>query len=157
MAAKKLGATEKYDEALRLAKEPGYDPDVVLPMLEMAHENGDHRATYALATWYFYGHHLDKDIKRAVRMMKVAASANVPDAMYDLAIMYETGEGVGKNRRKAFLLYVGAALRGEKQSVYEISRCLWYGIGTAKDRELSEVWRLRAAELGTDDSEEVDD
>lgn len=138
----------RYDEAWRKARRKGAEPDDVAPLLTAAHEAGDPRATYALATWYLHGRVFKKNVRRSVTLLREAAKRRIPDALYDLAVCYERGEGVSKNSRKAFELYVRAALQGERQSVYEVGRCYYHGIGIARDRRLARVWLDRAEELG---------
>jgi TPR repeat protein len=138
----------RYDEALRRSRRKGAQLEAVAPLLTAAHEAGDARATYALATWYLHGRVFKKDIRRSVALLRKAAKHQVPDALYDLAVCYEKGEGVPQNARKAFEFYLRAALEGEKQSVYEVGRCYYHGVGVARDRHLARVWLDRAEELG---------
>ena len=141
----------RYDEALKKARRKDAPLAEVAELLEAAHEAGDARATYALATWYLHGRFFRKDRRRAVALLRKAAHHRVPGALYDLAVCYERGEGVTKSSKFAAELYLQAALHGEKQSVYEVGRCYYYGIGVAKDRKIAEVWFERAEKLGISD------
>lgn len=148
MMRRSLASNNHYDRALRKASQPNADFPSVRLLLEAAHEKGDARATYALATWYLHGRCFRRNLQKAVVMLRSAAARNNGDALYDLAVCYEIGTGVRKSVRKAAELYLRAALQGEKQSIYEIGRCYHHGIGVEKDRIIAKVWLDRAAALG---------
>ena len=139
-----IGKTS-YDLALRAASRKQPDFTQAAALLESGHNEGDQRATYALATWHLYGHAgYPKSLSKAARLLKLAASADIAAAHFDLAICYETGEGVKKNEAKAYLHYLAAALNGDLDSLGEVGRCLFHGIGTTRDRKAAEVWFRRA-------------
>jgi TPR repeat protein len=138
----------RYEEALIAAQAPNADFDSIRPMLLEAHEYGDARATYALATWYLYGRSVRKNLRKAIALLREAARSGLPDALFDLAVCYEQGEGVPENQRRAARLYVEAALRGDAQSLYEVGRCYYYGLGVPVDRALARIWLDRARGLG---------
>ena len=120
-------------------------------LLEGANAKGDRRATYALATWHLYGHAgYAKNLRKAVELLKLAASADIADAHFDLAVCYETGEGVKKNDSKAYLHYLAAALNGDLNAIGEVGRCLFHGTGTTRDRKAAEVWFRRADASGVE-------
>lgn len=133
-----------YDLAEKKARRKNPPLAEVARLLEAAHEAGDARAAYALATWYLHGKFFEKNMRRAVALLREATEGDVPDALYDLALCYENGEGVRRNAAKAVELYLRAALLGETQSVYEVGRCYYYGIGVEKDRRIARVWLDRA-------------
>jgi TPR repeat protein len=142
-------ADKRYEKALVIARGANAPLAKVASLLTAAHEAGDARATYALATWYLHGHFFKKDIRKSIALLKESAQFNVPEALFDLAVCYEKGAGVAKNERKAIQLYLRAALHGEKQSVYEVARCYYHGIGVNQDRQIAGVWRDRAEEYET--------
>ena len=133
-----------YDEMMK------YKPneELAFSLFEQAHESGDPRATYAIATWYLHGRYVNKNINKAVALLKQSARKKIPDAMHDLAVCYEKGAGVKKGKRKAFELYLKAALRNDHQSVEEVARCYWFGLGVNRDRIVARNWYERAVELG---------
>jgi uncharacterized protein len=134
-----------YDLALRAASRKRPDFTQAAALLEGGHLEGDRRATYALATWYLYGHAgYAKSLPKAVQLLKIAVVADYAAAHFDLAVCYETGEGVKKNEAKAYLHYLAAALNGDLDSLGEVGRCLFHGIGTTRDRKAAEVWFRRA-------------
>ena len=130
-----------YDFALIAASRKLPDLAQAAKLLESANEKGDRRATYALATWYLYGHaSYAKNPRKAVQLLKLAAAADVGAAHFDLAVCYETGEGVRKNDTKAYLHYLAAALNGDLNAIGEVGRCLFHAIGISRDRKAAEVW-----------------
>jgi TPR repeat protein len=110
--------------------------------------DGSPHAAYALATWHLHGTHAPKDIKKAVRLLKIAANAKVAEANYDLAVAYETGEGLKKNLKKAFQHYLTSALYGDAQGMRETGRCYWHGLGVGRDRAIARQFITRSKELG---------
>lgn len=143
--------TAEYEEALAIANHDGVRISEVAKLLETAQGLGDHRATYALATWYLFGsNNFPKDIAKAVKMLKVAAKAEIAAAHFDLAVCYKTAQGVRKNYRKAYLHYLAAALYGDKQAPFFVADCFYFGIGVTKDMEVAEIWYCMA------ESKEVD-
>lgn len=140
----------KYEMALAEIKKESPDIPLVLALLNESIDEGSSEAAYALATWYLFGNHVDRDWKKAVVLLKKASIKKHPSALYDLAVCYEEGKGVRKNRKEAFRLYLRAALRGDKQSFHEVGRCYYYGIGIEKDSVLADIWLERAEELGAD-------
>lgn len=137
-----------YETALARANDCDEPLSDLASLLTAAHEAGDARATYALATWYLHGRFFKKDMRKSIALLRKAAQNDVPDALFDLAVCYEKGAGVAKNPRKAIQLYLRAALHSEKQSVYEVARCYYYGIGVQQDRSIARVWQDRAEEVG---------
>jgi len=138
---------DKYEIALEEMNSSSPDASRAMSLLQEAEEQGDLRATYALATWYLHGTNVEKNLARAVDMLEECAAGALPTAMYDLAVCYEEGEGVNKDTDRAFELYLAAAIRGDDDAVGEVARCYLYGIGIAKDKRLAIVWYKRAEEL----------
>jgi TPR repeat protein len=138
---------KRYEKALSKVRENEAPLREVASLLTAAHEAGDVRATYALATWYLHGQLFRKNVRKSIGLLRKAAKTNLPDALFDLAVCYEKGVGVPKNPRKAIQLYLKAALYGELQSVYEVARCYYYGIGVHQDRQVARIWQDRAAEI----------
>ena len=128
-----------YDLALLAVRRKRPDLARAATLLESGHDKGDRRATYALATWCLYGHaNCAKDLRKAVQLLKLAASSDVAAAHFDLAVCYETGDGIKKNDAKAYLHYLAAALNGDLDSLGEVGRCLFHGVGTTRDRKAQE-------------------
>ncbi len=138
-----------YELALKIANDPNPDFAKAGALLEAAHDSGDRRASYALATWYLCGNAAyPKNLRKAVHLLKLAAKADLASAHFDLAVSLETGSGIKKSEQAAYRHFLAAALNGDSDSLTEVGRCLYYGIGVARDRKSAEVWFRRAEALG---------
>ena len=139
-----------YEEALREMQCDAPNPRKALVLLQEAHSAGAARATYALATWYLHGQPpvIRRNRRKALKLLEVAANANIPDALFDLAVFLEKGELGEADPKRAFEMYLRSALRNKPQSLYEVGRCYEYGIGIKKDRRLADIWLDRAQEFG---------
>lgn len=153
MTTKNTTASEKdpYELALEIMRRKRPDLVQASTLLEQAHEQGDPRATYALATWSLSGNAVHpKDLRRAVRLLKLAAKADIAAAHFDLAVSFETGQGIKKDEKAAYRHFLAAALNGDTASLAEVGRCHYHGIGVARDRKVAEVWLRRADALDVD-------
>jgi uncharacterized protein len=139
----------KYARALRLARAKGRDHPLVLSLLREALKEESPHAAWALGTWYLHGHgsEVPQDFKRAFRLLKTAAKANIPNAHYDLGVCYEKAEGTKKDLKKAFLHYLSAMVYGDKQAMRSVARCYYHGIGTKKDVAVGRIFWRRWKEL----------
>lgn len=146
---KKVGS-RLYQLALQEEKKKMPNRERVVDLLKKAWEQQDPYAAYAMGSWYLHGHIFDKDVKKALSLLREAVKGGVSDAMFDLAIALEVGTGVRKNPSEAFRLYVSAALHGDKQAIYEVGRCYYHGIGVTQERKLARVWLDKARELGVE-------
>jgi len=147
-----------YNRALKGAQQKKPNFANVLRNLNLAFELGNHHAAWALGAWYLRGEHVKQDIKKAVKLLRYASEANIPDAMYDLAVCIEKGQGIKKDETQAFELYLRAALRGFKHAFVEVGRCYYWGIGIAEDKHVGELWFDRSKEIDafrSDEDEEV--
>jgi TPR repeat protein len=143
--------TRTYDTATRIATAGGRRRRTrkVYDLLCAAHEKGDPRATYALATWYLFGTRFTKkDWKRANRMLKAAADKGVASAAFDFAVSCEKGAGIRKSAKRAFEYYMNAAMLGDAQSFLEVGRMYYYGLGVSENRDLADVWLAKAERKG---------
>lgn len=132
-------------QALAEMKKKKPDTEKAFQLLQSAHKKGDAHASYALATWYYHGAYVEKNLKKAVSLAKAAvAKENIAEAFFNLAVSYERGEGIVKNESKAYELYLKAAIWGDEQAFYEVGRCLFHGIGTSQNKRLARVWLERA-------------
>lgn len=142
-----MKSSRYYDKALEEAQRRGGDLTKAWSLLNRAYKQGDHRATYALATWHLHGMRniVPRNLSKAIPLLRDAANVGHAEAAFDLAVCYEKGVGVSKSKKKAALFYLKAALLGDKQSLYEVGRCYWYGLGVRRDRPIAGVWLDQAA------------
>lgn len=129
-------------------------------MVRAGHGKGVFGTAYALASWHLHGleAQVNRDLRRAVALLRESAAEGDSDGAMDLAICYETGKGVRCSQRRAFLLYLQAALAEDRKpadvTIYsrreryeEVGRCCWYGIGVATDRRAARLWLAAADRL----------
>lgn len=133
-------ARRLYKSAWKLASSDPPNYRTAADLLLAAASLGLAEADYALATWYLFGRHFKKDLKKAITLLKRAHKAGNPDACFDLAVSFERGKGVPKDRQRAFELYLEGALRGDLDCYSQVSRCFWTGSGVKKNRTLSRLW-----------------
>jgi len=143
-------ASKDYGAALREARRKGGELKKAYKLLIKAYKSGDKRAAYALGTWYLHGQEdlVERNLTRAVALLREAAQANHPDALHDLAVCYAKGAGVRRSDSRAVELYLRAALYGDKQSAYEVGRCYWHGTGVQRDRRVARIWLEYAEQFG---------
>lgn len=139
---------EPYEKALEISQKNDGDLEKSYHLLLKAREQGDHRATYALATWYLYGKFLDKDLHKGMDYLKEAAQHDISDAQYDLAVSYEKGIVVERDEKISFQLYLKASLNGDKQSIYEVGRLFYHGIGVPENKFVANIFIETAESKG---------
>src|SRR5690349_13961473 len=66
-----------------------------------AADSGSPAGKHLLASLYYQGHGVPKDLSRAVALFTEAAEAGFPPSLANLALMYSVGDGVPPNRSKA--------------------------------------------------------
>ena len=131
-----------YDRALLIAQRAKPDLRLAKSILEGAATAGDHRATYALATWYLHGKPpaVDQNVRRSAELLKVAAESGHPQASFDYAVSLEKGVGVKKNEKLALRYYLRSALSGDLDAIGAVGRMYYYGLGVAQDRKVAWIW-----------------
>lgn len=140
-----------YDSALRLMRASKPNLESAKCLLEVASNAGDHRATYALATWYLHGKSpvVSIDKKKAANLLKTSADAGNVDASFDYGVSLEKGAGVRKNEKAALVYYLRAALGGDAAAMEAVGRMYYFGIGVPKDRKVAWVWLDRHRKLAS--------
>lgn len=132
-----------YEKAFVMMKaDPVKNLDKARSLLEVAHAEGDARATYALGTWHLHGFHFKKNQRTGAAMIREAADRLVADAAFDAAVCYELGTGVAVNQSKALRYFVRALLLGHKPAAVEVERLLYWGEEGIRNRQLSKEFRL---------------
>jgi len=76
----KVKLSKYYDQALVVSQTAEPDFTKALRLLNRACNQGDHRAAYALATWYLHGKgNLVKDLVRAAQLLRQVSAVTVSD------------------------------------------------------------------------------
>ncbi len=68
---------DTFDRATEEALKDDANLKKVFLLLEKSLDEGNPKAAYALATWYYFGKYVKKDIKKAIKLMREAAKNNV--------------------------------------------------------------------------------
>lgn len=107
-------------------------------------------ALYYLAQCYENGTGVEQDHTEAVRLYKIAAGQEHPqaEAFYELARCYELGRGVPADSAKAVELYTKAAEEGDMRAALKLGECYERGVGVEKSRTRAIEWYNVAAEQG---------
>jgi TPR repeat protein len=135
-AASLAVADAQYFYALYLAT--GFhvspDPERSLFFLSEAANANHSDAQAKLGEMYLRGiAPADKDLTQAIRLLKLAASAQVPSAMFLLGECLELGVGIEANASEAAAWYGRAADKGHTESQYQYAICLEHGQGVPLD------------------------
>ncbi len=90
------------------------DPARAAELFGAAAENGNQKAALELAALYADPNSgLPDDPDQQLRLIRMAASQDVPEAVAMLGVLYETGRGVAKNPEIAARIYVRAMESGK--------------------------------------------
>lgn len=140
LEAKRAAATANTPEEYRRAA----------LLLEEAHEKGSGEASAAIANWYHYGIHYEKDELKEFVFAKTAAERGNADSYFALGAIYERGiRGfVRKNFKRALECYLESALLGEANAFMEVARCFEFGIGVEKNRRFATIWAKHGKHRG---------
>ncbi len=112
-------------------------------------------AAYDLYTCYYEGKIAERDVRKAVYWLRVAAREDYFPAETELALRYECGCGVAENMRKAHKLYLAAAENGDVLAMYRAGVDYEYGYGVRKNRVLARMWYEKAAAEGYEGAAEA--
>ena len=112
-------------------------------------------AAYDLYTCYNEGIVAERDERKAVYWLRVAAREDYFPAETELALRYESGDGVARNMQKAHRLYLAAAENGDFFAMYRAGCDYEYGYGVRKNPALARMWYEAAAEAGYEGAEEA--
>jgi TPR repeat protein len=144
-AKKLMEASKEYLAAEKLMKRLGNE-EKALSLLQLAVEQGDVNAMYALGTWYLHGKIVKKNVAKAIRLIRRAAEANVAQASFDLAVCYELGDGVRKSMSQAAKFFFRSFLFGDKDAAVELERLFYWELSQVPGRVLSrEIGRFLAS------------
>jgi TPR repeat protein len=109
---------------------------------------GEPHFQFALGKAYFFV----KNYLEAVRHLKIAADAGVPDAQNALGYCFQKGLGVVKNDQKAFELYNLAAAAGSPVAMGSLGVAYTEGIYVKRDFVKALDWLEKSVEAGNADA-----
>jgi TPR repeat protein len=114
-----------------------------------AANSGSAEGKHLLASLYYQGHGVERDLKRAVALFTEAAAANYPPSLANLALMYSNGDGVPKDMNVAVQYGIKAAQTGDVQSQFNLAQAYRKGAGVVQDYSKAAYWYRKAAEAGS--------
>lgn len=130
-----------YKKALAQAYDSPEELTRIYALLERAMKLGNADATFAIASWYYFGKYFQVDYRKAFKFLKIAAEKHHSEACLRLAQCYEKGEGVKSNVVKAFGWYLRGALIGNTECMQEVGRFYWYGLGNVQqNKQIAKIW-----------------
>ena len=109
---------------------------------------GDAVGKHLLASLYYQGHGVERDLNKAVSLFKEAAAVNYPPSLANLALMYSMGDGVPKDSKIASEYRQKAADAGDIQSQFNLGQAYRKGDGVSQDYKKAAHWYRKAAEAG---------
>lgn len=116
---------------------------------EAAAKKGDPAGKHLLASLYYQGHGVGKDLKKAVELFSDAANSGYPPSLANLGLMYSLGDGVPKDMKKAIEFAQRAADSGDTQSQFNLAQAYRRGVDVPQDNSKAAYWYKKAAEAGS--------
>ena len=104
---------------------------------EKAIKNKDPMGTHYLASLYYQGYGVKKDLSKSVELFTESANLGVRESQANLGLMYQKGDGVEINMEKAIHYYEKAAKQGDLQSAFNLGQIYRKGTGVEIDMEIS--------------------
>jgi uncharacterized protein len=121
---------------------------VALKEFSTAANQGNAVGKHLLASLYYQGHGVERDLKKAVSLFKEAAAANYPPSLANLFLMYSNGDGVAVDQKVALQYGQRAAEAGDLQSQFNLAQAYRKGEGVPIDNLKAALWYKKAAEAG---------
>jgi TPR repeat protein len=110
---------------------------------------GDAAGKHMLASLYYTGQGVGKDLKKAVALFTEAAQAGYTPSMANLGLMYSKGDGVPQDLQRALHYATLAAEKGDVQAQFNLGQSYRKGAGVPQSHEKAALWYRKAAEAGS--------
>jgi hypothetical protein len=111
-------------------------------------ESGDAGAQAMLASFYFSGSGLERNVEKAFQWSEKSAGQNNPEGLVLYGILLMEGIGTQKNERMGFEQIKKAADLKYVTAQVTLGNCLFNGTGTTKDYVEAAKWFEKAAQAG---------
>ena len=144
--AMSLSASASINEGIAAYNSGNYA--VALKEFSASANEGNAVGKHLLASLYYQGHGVERDLKKAVSLFKEAAAVNYPPSLANLALMYSIGDGVPVDQKVALQYGQRAADSGDLQSQFNLGQAYQKGAGVPQDYEKAAFWYRKAAEAG---------
>ena len=110
---------------------------------------GDRRSQLLLGSLYEDGKQgVHKNLPKAAKWYRKAATQGYPQAQYNLGLLYEGGKGMMQNYHQATKWYKRAAEKGLSEAQNNLAVLYILGKGVAKDKKRAETLFRNAAKQG---------
>lgn len=126
----------------------GADKVKSVQWFEQAASAGRPAAQWALGTHYFDAKGEERDVARALELMRAASVQSFAPAQAFLGWMYFEGSGVERDPKQAFEWFSSAARQEEPYALRMLAGFYNNGVATERNPELGKRLLLRSAELG---------
>ena len=124
------------------------DYDTARKEFNAAADSKDPMGLHLLASLYYQGHGVEKDLGRAVELFTEAAEKGYKGSQANLGLMYQKGDGVKRDIEKAIYYYTAAGKQGDLQSALNLGQIYRKGDGVEPDQAKATAYYKFAAERG---------
>ena len=124
------------------------DYDTARKEFNAAADSKDPMGLHLLASLYYQGHGVEKDLGRAVELFTEAAEKGCKGSQANLGLMYQKGDGVKRDIEKAIYYYTAAGKQGDLQSALNLGQIYRKGDGVEPDQAKATAYYKFAAERG---------
>ncbi|MCW1926256.1 sel1 repeat family protein [Luteolibacter arcticus] len=146
LAALTMNARAGLEEGISAYNKGDYD--TARKEFTAAADAKDPMGMHLLASLYYQGHGVEKDLVRAVALFEAAAAKGYRASQANLGLMYQKGDGVKKDITKAISYYAAAGKQGDLQSAFNLGQIYRKGDGVEKDPAKAAAYYKFAAERG---------
>ena len=116
--------------------------------LQAAADAKDPMGRHLMASLYYQGHGVDKDLSRAVALFAAAAEKGYRPSQANLGLMYQKGDGVERDMDKSIAYFAAASKQGDLQSAFLLGQIYRKGDGVQADQAKAAAYYREAAERG---------
>ena len=113
-----------------------------------AAEAKDPAGQHLLASLYYQGHGVEKNLVRAVELFEEAAKKGYAPSLHNLGLMHSKGDGVARDMKKAVYYYTEAGKKGDLPSAYQLGQLYRKGEEVGQDFVKAAAYYKFAAERG---------
>lgn len=124
------------------------DYATALKEFAVAAEAEDAMGMHLLASLYYQGHGVEKDLQRAIALFEAAAAKGYHPSNTNLGIIYHMGTGVARDTEKALGYYMAAGKQGDPQATFNLGQIFRKGDGVEKDFKRAITYYSLAAQQG---------
>ena len=143
----KEAANLGHEQSLRLLQALSINKDDPENSLISAASKGDQSDAMNLASFYFSGIIVEKNIEKAINWLNIAYDEGSFEAGSILGEFYLTGEHVTKDSKKAIALLEDCAKHNNMRSLMILVDCYEKGIGVSKNKKKVALLKRQIADL----------